>query len=216
MNEELNSSARSLTVELRSSSGTTEVSTTSGASQRQTGSRQRRVVGVKQFDIMQNLFSPPHKYRPKGVPLFASARWHGTLSEIICPESHGVIRTAISNGFVYELLETPPPGQARSTASRLSEDFKSSTAKPLPTRSYRPCGLPELYFNSLSLIKLFKNCQALKGVKMKYSNKSSFASFRLFGGTESKKNWFDGAKDREPSRTKNNYSMGTIRRGIVM
>ena len=107
-------------------------------------------------------------------------------------------------------------GQARSTASRLSEDFKSSTAKPLPTRSYRPCGLPELYFNSLSLIKLFKNCQALKGVKMKYSNKSSFASFRLFGGTESKKNWFDGAKDREPSRTKNNYSMGTIRRGIVM
>ena len=113
LNEELNSSARSLTVELRSSSGTTEVSTTSGASQRQTGSRQRRVVGVKQFDIMQNLFSPPHKYRPKGVPLFASARWHGTLSEIICPESHGVIRTAISNGFVYELLETPPPGTGK-------------------------------------------------------------------------------------------------------
>ena len=94
-NEELNSSTRSQTVELRSSSGSTEASATRAQHKGQAGRSQRRGGWHRAVRHHADAVLPQHKCRPN-VPLFASARLHETLLEIVSAESrdlipHGVV-----------------------------------------------------------------------------------------------------------------------------
>ena len=125
-NEELNSSARSQTVEVGSSSGSTEASRTRARRKGQTWRSQRRCGRHRAVRHHTVAILRQHEYRPND-PLFASARLHETLLAIVSAESHCLIQHGVvSKGLLYELRETPPP----------SATDRKRRIRPSSTRAY--------------------------------------------------------------------------------